>query len=117
MEERSKSLYAQYMEERNPNRVIIEDDESMLDYEIVDGALHIHNFFVVKQSRRSYKMPNLVAKFHQIAKDNGAKLITATADPRSANSDIAFRAILAIGMKPFKVLGDLVLFTKEVSHG
>lgn len=117
MGEQSKSLYAQYVEERNPNRVVIEDKDSMLDYEIIDGALHIHNFFITKESRRSYKMPNLVAKFHQIAKDNSVKLITATADPRSANSDIAFRSILAIGMKPFKVVGDLVLFTKEVSHG
>ena len=108
-----KSLYAQYVEERE-ELAIIERKEGFATYKIDGDYCYIADIFVTVEFRRvgvAFEMCEEIAK---IAKDSGCKYLLGSVDPRARGATEAIRAIMAMGMRLNEIRGNLIMLIKEI---
>jgi GNAT superfamily N-acetyltransferase len=111
--EQSKSLFARYTEERG-FRKVIERSYGFIVYEFIGEVVFIAELYVVPELRSKGLAKELVELVRPLALERGCKRVMCTSDARSEVSDLAFKAILAMGMKPYQSDGQLVYFMKEL---
>lgn len=111
--EQSKSLFARYTEERG-YRKVIEKDYGFVVYEIIKEVVFIAELYVVPHLRERGLAKELLSYVAEEAVKHGCKRAMCTSDAKSEVADLAFKAILAMGMKPYQSDSNLVYFMKEL---
>lgn len=109
----SKSLYAQYIEERGRQH-IYETEYGFATYEYSQDLVYIVDIFVIPEARKQGKALSLALKVAEEAKEKGCKAVLGSVDPRAKNSTESLKAILALGMVPLRCEGELVYFIREL---
>ena len=109
----SKSLYAQYLEERG-SYLIHETDYGFATYEYRGDLVYIVDIYVIPEMRKQGKALTLALKIAEEAKDKGCRAVLGSVDPRAKNSTESLKAILALGMSPLRCDGELVYFIREL---
>lgn len=108
-----KSLYGQYIEERE-GRKIFEVDHGFLTYFLSDTECYIADIFVVPERRKSglaYKMCLEVAR---LAKEQDCLRIVGSIDPRALTATESMKALFAMGMELLEIRDNLIYLVKEL---
>jgi hypothetical protein len=110
---KTNSMIIEYLKEKQGSETLV-TDEGFVIYTLSSESVHINNFFIRKELRRSKEGVGLFLKIYEIAKDCGIKLITCNCDLNQLKADISMSAILSVGFKPIKAENNLVSFFMEV---
>lgn len=108
-----KSLYAQYIEERE-DLAIIERKEGFATYKIDGESCYIADIFVTIESRKAGVALEMCEEIVKIAKTLNCKYILGSVDPRARGATESIKAILAMGMRLSEVRGQLIFLAKEI---
>ena len=109
----SKSLYAQYIEERGCQHTY-ETEYGFATYEYQGEVVYIVDIYVIPEMRKQGKALSLALKIAEEAKQKGCRAVLGSVDPRAKNSKESLKAILALGMVPLRCEGELVYFIREL---
>lgn len=108
------SLYKQYVEERCPNRFVIETLNGFVLYEIQQAYCYIIDIFVTKEARKKGVARFLNDEVVKAAKAKDCKVLLGSIDPQANGADTSFKVLLAGGFKPTGIKDNLVFFAKEI---
>lgn len=113
MEERS-SLYKRFTEERCPSRYVYETEDGFAMYEIEGDRCYIIELYVLPEKRRFGTAKKICEQVGNIARQKECRVILGSWDPRSECASLSLKAILALGLKPLCIDGNLVFFIMEL---
>ena len=112
-------LYGQYIQERE-GQIIISKDYGFTTYSLFsspDGVttnIFIHDFFIVKEDRRSGKAQELANELLKIAIDNKCYSILSLVDISTNTVCEALKFQLSQGLKPSKLVGNLIYMYRRL---
>lgn len=109
----SKSLYGQYIKERE-NFEIIEDEFGFASYIISGDECYLRDVYVVPEQRRSKKCFELADKVAAIAKYKGCTFMTGTVYPGANGSTESLKVLLKYGFKVSQTTSEKIIFIKEL---
>ena len=110
----TKSLYARYLAERCGHS-IIETEHGFATYEWLDGAVYIRDLYVTPEARRQGHASQIADQVCDIAKARGCTKLIGTIDPATHGAHESLLGLIAYGMRLSHLLGNLIVFTKELS--
>ncbi len=110
-----KSLYAQYVKERE-NLDEIATDRGFIHYRFENGECWINDYFVSKEFRKSGHGYFLANQVFALSKENGIKLVFCQTDSRAIGSDLSKFTIENFGFEHYATIGTINYYKMEVSE-
>lgn len=108
------SLYASYLRERT-NDEIIENDYGFASYRFLDGnKVYIIDIYISPEMRKAGAASALADSIVEMAKNRGCVELIGSVVPSAKNSADSMRVLLAYGMTPYGIEGNMVLFKKDI---
>lgn len=108
------SLYGDYIKERE-GREIVETADGFATYTFVgQDSCYLVDIYVRPEARKSGVASDLADQVSEIAKEVGCKRLLGSVDPSLSSSRASFMVLLAYGMRPIGIEGNLVFFEKEI---
>lgn len=109
-----KSLYGQYILEREGFE-IIENEHGFATFKIFEnGECYLRDIFVLKEKRRGHLALDLSGQVEEIAKKRGAKYMTGTVSPHANNPTASIKAVLGAGYRLLSAGAEKIVFIKEL---
>lgn len=111
-----KSLYAQYIDEREEKK-IVENEFGFATYKIYGDAVYIEDIFVVPAMRKTGMAKTIVDQICFYAKEQGAKKVFGSVDVTANGATDSIKFLLAFGSAVHSTSGNLIYFSKDISGG
>jgi len=108
-----KSLYAQYIEERE-GKFIIEHAEGFATYLFLSEHVYIEDIFVTKEARKSGVAAQLADQIAEIAREKGFKKLLGSVDIRANGADTSLKVLQAYGFKLYKSEQNMIYLEKSL---
>lgn len=109
-----RSLYAQYVKERE-GKEVIENRFGFIVYSIQGDYGAIHEYFTLPKRRKKGQGFAMADEVFKIFKKKGVKTVICQSDERAIGWEIANLTILKYGFKEFKKEGPIHFYSMEVS--
>ncbi len=110
-----KSLYGQYLEERE-NQSIVESEDGFATYKIFDnGECYLRDIFVVLSKRNLRLATEMADKVVEIAKEHRCHTLTGSVCVDDKNATRNMKVFLAYGMQIQNVIGSMIFLNKDIS--
>ena len=107
------SLYAKYLEDRTP-RKIIESEFGFITYEFTEDGIYIVDVYTVPEARRTGECFKLADMVLDIAKSHDLKFLYGSVCPAANNSTESLKVLLAYGFKLKSSFENFIYFYKEI---
>lgn len=108
------SMYASYLKEHSGDS-IIETDFGFVTYRFInDKQVYIIDVYVEPEFRKQDKASDLANMVAEIAKQSGHNQMLGTVVPSLKNSADSMKVLLAYGMTPFAIDGNMVVFRRDI---
>lgn len=108
-----KSLYAQYIEERE-GFSIVEDEKGFATYIINEDECYIRDIFVRPEFRKENIASKYADQITEIAKKAGCKNLTGTVIPMANGATTSLKVLLGYGFKLLQATQERIIFIKEI---
>lgn len=108
-----KSLYGQYLEERE-DMGIVENDYGFATFKMNQEECYIRDLYVVPEARKKHIASALADQIVELAKENGCKYLTGTVCPAAKNSNESIKVLMAYGMSLHSASQNLIIFKKDI---
>ncbi len=110
------SLYAKYIADRTDD-CILETEQGFATYRFLDPkTCYIIDIFVLSDFRKSGIASAMADSITEIAKERGCQHLLGTVVPSAKNSADSMRVLLAYGMVPVRIEGNMIVFSKEIKE-
>jgi GNAT superfamily N-acetyltransferase len=110
-----KSLYAQYVKERE-GLDLLEKEEAFLTYTINadQGYIFIQDLYVIPEKRRSQVASQLADEVVSIAVQQGCSILYGQVDTRANQWERSAKVLEGYGMSAFKTENSMIYFKKNI---
>lgn len=111
-----KSLYGQYLAERE-DKEIIESNEGFATYKIFsNGECYLQDLYVIPEKRKSGLATEMANKVVEIAKERGCKTLIGSvcSDDKSATRNM--KVFLTYGMQIHNIIGNMIFLQKNIQE-
>lgn len=109
----AKSLYAQYIQEREGFE-IIEDELGFATYIISGDECYIRDIYVLPEYRKINIASSYSDQIAKIAKEKGCKVLTGTVFPSAKGSTESLMAVIKSGFKIANSTNEKIILIKEL---
>ena len=110
-----KSLYGQYIAERE-DKEIIESKDGFATYKIFEnGECYLQDLYVVPDMRKSGLATEMANKVVEIAKENGCHTLLGSVCVDGNGATRNMKVFLAYGMQIDKIIGNMIFLRKKIS--
>lgn len=109
-----KSLYAQYIKEREGSSVI-EEPWGFIEYRLAPPVMRIESLYILPEYRKTNKGSELANRVTLLAWDAGATHLWAQVWVGALNATDSLKAILAYGFQITAAQNDCIILTKDIS--
>lgn len=109
-----KSLYAQYIKERE-GKEVIEDRFGFIVYKIEEDCAAIFEYFTLPKRRKKGRGFAMADEVFKICKKKGVEVVFCQSDERAKGWEIANLTILKYGFKEYMKKGPVHYYSMEVS--
>lgn len=111
-----KSLYGQYIEERE-DKGIIETDKGFATFKIFDnGECYLQDIYVLPEWRKSSVATEMADAVRDIAKEHGCKLLVGSVCTDDKYATRNMKVFLSYGMEIYKNVGNVIFLKKEIDQ-
>jgi GNAT superfamily N-acetyltransferase len=108
------SMYSEYIKEHRGDE-IIETEQGFASYRYLNkNQVYIVDLYVLPQFRNENVASSMADKIASIAKSKGCTKMLGTVVPSANNSADSMKILLAYGMKPSNIEGNMVVFSKDI---
>lgn len=83
-------------------------------YHLNGEECYIDEIYVIPEKRKSNEASKMADAIKEIAKANGAKMLSGSVCLKANGKEASMKILLAYGMSPVATNGDLVYFAKEI---
>lgn len=109
-----KSLYAQYIFERE-NKEIVESDKGFATYKIFDnGECYLQDLYVVPEYRKSGLATEMTDEIVLRAKEKACTLLIGSVCVDDINATRNMKVFLSYGMQIYKSMGTMIFLKKDI---
>ncbi len=109
-----KSLYAQYIAERE-DKDIIETDKGFATYRIFNnGECYLQDIFVIPSERKTGLCFKMADKIVEIAKEQACHTLVGSVCVDDKNATRNMKVLLAYDMEISKTIGNMIFFKKNI---
>jgi ribosomal protein S18 acetylase RimI-like enzyme len=108
-----KSMYAKYVEEREPNTFLIETPEGWIKY-LASDVFYIQDIYVLPEFRRNGIATTLGEMAISVAREKGYKEVYISVVPKANGTTASLKAILKANFNLHSASSDLIIFVKEI---
>lgn len=107
-------MYAEYLRERTADE-IMETEQGFVTYRFLnEKQVYIVDLYVRPDFRKSGTASAMADAIVELAKQRGCTELLGTVVPAAKNSADSMKILLAYGMKPHGIEGNMVVFMKEI---
>jgi GNAT superfamily N-acetyltransferase len=109
----TKSLYAEYFEERVGGKVF-ENEAGFVAFKVTGEEVFLHEVYVRPEHRKLGLGSLILDRIAEVAKADGAKVMTCSISPAARGSSAAMASALAYGFKLHSTGAHEVFLAKEI---
>ena len=94
--------------------VVYAPETGFATYHLNGDECYIEDIYVIPEKRKSHEASKLADSIIEIAKNSGAKLLTGSVNIKANGKENSIKTLLAYGMSPCALSGDMIYFSKEI---
>lgn len=110
-----EEMFEAYSEEKGFGpRILHVPGTGFATYHLNENECYLEDIYVVPEKRKSKEASSMASAIVEIAKEKEIKVLTGSVCLKAKNKTASMKILLAYGMEPVAVNGDMIYFAKEI---